>query len=248
MATVPAGYIYHNGFWYAPDGTGPHFINSFGTAIRLDGPVFEGTWANLLAGFPASANTGERAVVTDPTYFTNSLRVRSDGTYWRLDGPQDLRVDFTPGTGIAGTTEQFLKQWSAPAGLLTALRYFSIKVLWAKSGTTDAVTNCRLRLGTTGTASDASLANGVIISPAHRSGATETILYPASSTQLRYVARGSSSSGTMTGFNGGASIDPYPNNITVANTDSNSLILSASIQMAGSTEVPTIAHLIVTGY
>lgn len=77
MATVPAGYIFHNGFWYGPDGTGPYYINATGTAIPVNGVV-------LLT--PTEISSPSAAVLADKTAtYQNSvtgerLKVNAAGT------------------------------------------------------------------------------------------------------------------------------------------------------------------------
>lgn len=177
------------------------------------------------------------------------LRWRHDGTLWRLDGSQDILIDLTPSAGALSTSEQVVKQWAAiPANFLRSLRYIRVQVLWSKSGTTDAATNVRLRLGTAGTTADALLGLSSALIASNRSSATEAQLFAASATQMRAIARSSLASGTLAGFTGGGSTDVYPGNITVPDMSSNALTLSATMQMAGTTDTPTVAHLIVTGY
>lgn len=196
-------------------------------------------WASLP---PAASWNGMVVPLLD---FATRPLVRSDGTAWRLLAPSDLVVDFTPVTGIANTSEQILKQVTIPAGLLRALRYFSVRALFAKSGTSETAT-FRARLGTAGTTSDQSImSNNSSLASTNRSATVDGPFFAASATQLRGVSRDSSfGSGS---FNAGATSVVYPVNYTIANMDSNVLTLSLSLTMSAGVETGTIAHLILSG-
>jgi hypothetical protein len=67
MATVPEGYIYHKGLWYARDGTGPYYIDSNGTAVLIGSGGGEGgasSWAELTDRVTADI-AGENTSVSD---------------------------------------------------------------------------------------------------------------------------------------------------------------------------------------
>jgi hypothetical protein len=203
-------------------------------------PVYVGTWANRPAA--ASFAAGSVMWITDlgaGQYTT----WRTNGVSWNLTGPQDFLFDLTPSVGVTGTSEQILKQYTFQAGLLQALRCFSVKVLLSKSGSTDIAT-LQLRLGTAGTTSDQSLLSTSNLTAVNLSYTIEYLGAATSATQIRRV-------GTQTGlsaFPNTATGTAYPQNTTVSDVSANAMILSGSITMNGSTNTPTLGHMIITGY
>jgi hypothetical protein len=72
LATVPSNYVFHNRLWYAPDGSGPFFIDSFGTAYPLTG-----------GGASITGNNTVGSVLT----CTVDSSLTGTATYqWRKDG------------------------------------------------------------------------------------------------------------------------------------------------------------------
>lgn len=196
-------------------------------------------WASL----PAAASWN--GMVVPLADFATRPLVRSDGTAWRLLAPADLLVDFTAVTGVANTSEQILKQIAIPVGLLRALRYFTFKVLYAKSGASETAT-LRARLGTGGTTSDqAILTNSSTLSSTNRAATAEGSFFASSATQLRGVGRDSSFG--VGGFIAGSTTTTYPTNATVPDMSANALTLSLSLQMNTGAETGTIAHVILSG-
>lgn len=164
-----------------------------------------------------------------------------DGSLWRLDGMQDLLADFTPAVGVTGTAEQFLKSWLLPAGLLASLRYVSIYAVFIKSGTIDAVTLCRLRVGSTGSASDTVVGASSGFTAANRQFPLDFQAEFPAATTWRQI--GSGTNGRAVGV---ATTSPYPSNVTIPST-AGALYASLTMQMAGTTDVPTVARAIVSG-
>jgi len=164
-----------------------------------------------------------------------------DGSLWRLDGTQDLLVDFTPAVGVTGTAEQFLKSWLLPAGLLASLRYVSIYTVFAKSGTTDAVTLSRLRVGSAGSASDTTVGASAGFTAANRQFPLDFQAEFPAATTWRQI--GSGTNGRAVGV---ATTVPYPSNVTIPST-AGALYASLTMQMAGTTDVPTVARAIISG-
>ena len=154
----------------------------------------------------------------------------------------DFIADFSLSAGVASATEQIIKQYTLPPGLLGLAAWFKLNVLWAKTGTTDTST-VRMRLGTTGTVADTSVWTASLAA-ANRTGPTSSAFFASSSTQLRLLT-----AAFATGFEAGAfSANPYPNNITVSDMLSNSLIMSLTQTPSGATDTPQIAHVILTTY
>lgn len=165
-----------------------------------------------------------------------------DGTRWLLDGPQDLFVGLTPTVGVAGTSEQILRQWRLPAGLLESLRYLSCWWLSAKSGTTDAVT-LRARLGVAGSSADASIAGANTgMSAGVRTYAYDLCGFAASPTTWR--AMSTVPWGGM--ISGASGTIAYPFDVTIPAVNSG-LYLSLCMAMSGGTDVPSIPHAVIRG-
>lgn len=164
-----------------------------------------------------------------------------DGVAWRLDGPQDLFIDASPSVGIASTAEQILRQVTVDPGVLLALRYFTIRTVVAKSGITDAMSAYRVRFGANGTTSDFTLLGDAALTAANRQRANEIPLFATSPTVLRHYTNGFG-----TGTAQSAVSQAYPSQVTVANM-LYAVKISFSAQMAGTTDAPTMASVIISG-
>lgn len=171
-------------------------------------------------------------------------RWRTDGSVWRLAVPTDIVVDLTnPITGAANTSEQILKQYLLPAGVLTSLRYFSVKVLSAKSGAAETAT-LRIRVGSLGTTSDAQVINSAALAGANRVFASESVFFASSATQLRLVPAGFTAAFAAIASSGVT----YPNNTSVSDMAANATYVSVTETMSVGAETATVAHVIITGY
>lgn len=212
----------------------------FADAVPGDGETAAADFAALLA--TAEPTAGMRARTTGPVLAGGISGVKwvYDGSLWRLDGYQDLVVDFVPSTGTATTSEQTLKQWVLPAGLLASLRYMCIRVIWVKSGTTDAMTNGRYRLGTAGTSADAAIYTlASAFTATGRQYGLDVSGFAASSTQWRSLHIDGRSGGGIRNV-------PYPENTTIPSTAAD-MYLTLAAQMAGTTDTPSIANVIICG-
>lgn len=211
-------------------------------ALLRDGTAGGSISTSTFAARGSGSSVGQKKRLTDIGPAQGS-EVVWDGTYWRLTAPTDIIMDTTLSTtGTTGTSEQFLKAATLPQGCLRLGRTFAFRHLSVKSGIVDAVSNTRLRLGTAGTAADTAIVNTTGFSAASRSYPTSTLLFAPSATQIRILG----SQNAVTDWSGTGSSASYPNNFTVPDIDANALILSVSLQMAGSTDTPNVAHLIVT--
>lgn len=168
----------------------------------------------------------------------------SDGTNWRVMAPTDILFDTTPVVLGASASEQLAKSFLIQAGLLTSARYFSMKMLITKVGTTDSV-NPKLRLGTAADLSGASIFSfGSLVGAANASGSVESLQFATSSTQVRRLGAQSGNAA----WNGAGSNTAYPQNVTVSDMSTNPLYLVVSTQNSGATDQSGIAHFIVTLY
>lgn len=172
----------------------------------------------------------------------NNAVFQWNGAVWQPVGACDVIVDFASVAGTTGVSEQVIKQWTLPAGLLTSARYFEFKVLFTKSGVTDSAT-VRLRLGSAGTTSDAQILQSGVLGAALRQAGIAHSRFMASATQARLVG-----AATTSGFQATTSASAFPDNVAVPDANANPLILSATVQMAGSTDTPSVSHLIATAY
>lgn len=214
------------------------------TTVPGDGISVVESWAAMQA--LTGVADGARCVVTTPIApgMARNLRFVYESSAWRIDGLQDLEVDLTPASGTPGTTEQVLKSIGPlPAGFLLALRYVSFSVLAAKSGTTSSGT-VRIRLGTSGTASDTLIASSGSLTAASRQLPVQHEGFAAGPTQWRFLLRGTSS-GLLSAWTGAASNDAYPANVTVPNMQTGEVYLTFSMQMSDATDTPQIPNLIV---
>lgn len=75
----PDGYVLHDRFWYAADGSGPWFIDADGTALPIAVPCTDITEANLALVAASATNIGKEYWVTDRR---GGCRVKSNGTTW----------------------------------------------------------------------------------------------------------------------------------------------------------------------
>lgn len=218
-------------------------------------PAQKAQFQSSVSGAPVVADFAELLAVASPTAGAQR-RVAApvipggvpytdwvyDGTRWLLDGPQDLFVGLTPTVGVAGTSEQILRQWQLPAGLLGSLRYLSCWWLSAKSGTTDAVT-IRVRLGAAGSLADASIGGGNPgMSAGTRTYASDLCGFAASPTTWRAMST-MPWSGMISGASGTLA---YPYQVTIPTVNSG-LYLSLCMVMAGGTDVPSIPHVVIRG-
>ena len=75
----PDGYVLHDRFWYAANGSGPWFIDADGTALPIAVPCTDITEANLALVAASATNIGKEYWVTDRR---GGCRVKSNGTTW----------------------------------------------------------------------------------------------------------------------------------------------------------------------
>lgn len=215
-------------------------------ALLRDGSVGSGSTSITTATFAArgsGSSVGDKKRLTNALFPAQGVETVWDGTYWRVLAPTDVAFDTTVSTaGIASASEQVNKQLTLPAGLLRLGRSFAIRVLWTKSGTTDAATNVRLRIGTAGTTADTQVFNTNGLGAANRSYATSSLFFANSATQLRALGTGTLAADWL----GAGQSTTYPQNFTVADLDANALIVSTTYTMAGTTDTPNTAHMILT--
>jgi len=223
------------------DSTGDFLLRPDGGAVAVGSYLGAYTWAVRPDATLAAANS--RWLCTD--WRCEFIR-NAAGTGWELMGPAHLLLDLAaPVTGSLSASEQILKQYTIPAGLLASLRYFSVNALWSAAGTTDTAT-VRLKLGLTGTTADNQIMSSGNMTAANGVFATESMFFASSATQLRLLT-GSNATGFGASASSISSFSP-PQNIGISDSGANALILSATAQMAGATDAPTLSHLIIVGY
>jgi hypothetical protein len=157
--------------------------------------------------------------------------------------PLDYSTSLATVAGTATLSEQILKQIVIPAGTLFNCRYFGIRSVWTKSGTTDAATSVRIRLGTAGTTADTVLVSSTGFSAASRAYSMENFLFAFDATTLRVM-----SLTAINNFGNQTTTQVHPINTTVTNVQTTDLILSASAIMVGTTDTPSLSTLILTLY
>lgn len=198
------------------------------------------TWAGRPDATLAAAGTRW----TCSTYLCDFVR-NAAGTAWQLLAPSVLFFDTTAVNATLSASEQILKSYAIPAGLLTTLRWISIQVLASKSGTVDVVT-ARLRLGVAGTTADAAIMNYGNMTAVNRYLAVDSQQFAVSATSLRLLA-----ASNAVGFNGASSNTAAfipPASSGVVNMATTNQILTVSLQPAGTSDLATVNHVIITGY
>lgn len=242
---MPLGYMGPGGNWVTPPDTPAQGgVIAGDIAYELTALVNSAgiAWASL----PAAASWP--GMITPINDFATRPLFRSDGTSWRPLAPCDIVVDLpvSPSAGAANTTEQVLRQFTLPAGLLMGCRYFVAKVLVAKSGAAETAT-IRLRLGsnvTGGLGDQAILTNNSTLAGTARAAAVEASFFASSSTQVRGLARDSAFG--VGAFIAGSTTTTYPTNFSVPDMAANVLTLSVTAQMSVGAETATVAHVILT--
>lgn len=196
------------------------------------------TWSSR----PTSAQSGAIARITDIGPASGTY-VSWDGTYWRVIAPTDIVFDLSSQDAASlSTAEQIIKQANIPAGLLRVGRSFNVRWLIGKSGTVDAATATRLRLGLNGTTADAQIVSFALPASGNRSASTEFVFAITSATQLRILSHQNGNGAWVAGGSGAA----YPTNVSISDVDANAIKISCSMQMAGTTDTGQIHHLIIS--
>lgn len=217
-------------------------------AVSFDTPALytllkpSSVWTSRGSG----AYTGQIHRMTD-IGIAPGAEMRWDGTYWKVTAPTYLSFNITlASAGALNTSEQIITahQVTLPPGILRAGRVLIIHMLWAKGGTTDIMTTARLRIGTAGTTSDNSwYTSGSAFSAPNRTLTSESCLSPTSATALVGIG----STGKTSCFSSVvANATAAP--ITLAGTyniDSDSIIITPTTTMAGSTDLGQVAQMIV---
>ena len=159
-------------------------------------------------------------------------RWASDGAVWLPAGRQMIYHSRTQVDGVSGgsTAEQILASVLLPAGLLVGVREFGVRSRWVFSGTDPANKNPRIRIGTTGTASDTVVYSNNFAG-AVRAGVLPRVLMVLDNTTLQSYEAGitavSVSPDAQTTQNGA------PATLTVPSL-TNALYISLSVQQGAS--------------
>jgi hypothetical protein len=228
--------------------------NTGGTANAADLTVAQiqalltptsGVWSARGSG----SYTGQLYRATDigPANVGTTFVWDNTASVWKLTAPAHIVFNTTLSTAAAlNTSEQIVMQNTIPAGLLSAGRLFVIRVVWARDGLTDATT-ITLRMGSAGTTSDTQLFTFAtfLTGGSTRQGASETWLYPTTTTNLVLAESVSSQSFSS---NNSSSASATPVNYTVADYTANALIISADTTQAGSTNHGQVARMFVELY
>jgi hypothetical protein len=201
-------------------------------------PVSSVGFSCLWADRPTAAAAGEGAeiFVTDAGN-CGGIAFRSVSGVWRPSRRQLAYYDIVDAAGTTSASEQILKQWTGiQPGLLRSFRMLRLLLTVAKSGTTDAATQVRIRLGTAGTTSDAA-----VLSNTSFLAASRRIFYdhPISLTSATNILGLAGFGGAFLSTSGVAD-----QNVTISDADANTLIMSFCVQMAGTTDTPTWGRLI----
>lgn len=220
------------GYWY--------MMHSDGTNWVPNGPVFVGTWANLLLVNVAEYPTYSTFCVTDQGYGGRSWWW-SDGTYLHpMNG--SLLLDNLPSTGeivsAANTDAQVLRAVTIPLNMMQVWNHIQIQWDTYKSGTTDTITEV-IAFGTTGTSADAQLYASTVLATTTRQLAQPLIFSRAAATAVQRKGAGNlaalnQEANSSTGARQGSV------NTNVGNMGNVSNIISLSTQSNGTTDTCTV--------
>lgn len=214
--------------------TGPLSAPFSGGGMPFDG---SSTWAARGVG----SAVGALKLISDvgDTSAGGTL-MRWNGTYWRVLAPTYAIHDPTPGAnGDLIGNDQIVKSAAMPAGLLRACREFIIRATFGKSGTVDASSFVRVRLGPAGTVADPFLwENAPGLASGNRSWPAETTHILTTATNVRQVGPLN-----LSGWVGGGTSFSSPQDKAVSDVDANALTLSLSIDMNGTTDAPQGLYL-----
>ncbi len=211
-----------------------------GSAVAVNAHLGTFTWAARPDFVTAPA--GARWFCS--TYNCDFIRNLA-GTAWQLMSPTVFLFDLVAANAALSATEQVVKSYSIPAGLLTSLRWWSLQILASKNGAVDAVT-VRGRLGTTGSISDTQILTTGGLTAVNRYSSIDCIQAATSPTNLRLMA-----GNNAVGFNGSsantAAFIP-PINIATLNMATLDMLLTVTLQPSGATDLATVNHVVFTGY
>lgn len=192
-------------------------------------PIYEGTWAGLLASFPANANAGKRAVVTD---FVSRPVVVSDGANWRpLNGRMRLygrngtvAAPLASFTGVTAGYFTLPQTLTIPAGIVAPHSevWANFDIYKTGAGGTAGIS---MRLGTTGGATDGVFGSGTA---AAASGQTVRLYSGArfSAATDRFLSTG------YAAFNGGGSSVSSAFDRTTGVSTTASMVISLELSAA----------------
>lgn len=218
-----------------PNGT-TAILTPAANQIAVSAAIVQSTWAARGAG----TFVGQLKLMTDIGNSPGTL-MQWDGTFWKILGRCTAYFDTAQANGTASGTQQVLKQFSAPAGLLRCCRYVQFRALFGKSGATDAFTSASLKVGTLGTTSDGQLCAASQANTVRSYGLTSSVFFGTTTvTQLGGV------SNTNDGFSATSSTSPPHTNLnTISSIDSNPVFFSATAQLGGTTDTPQAWDMMV---
>lgn len=171
------------------------------------------------------------------TYFVSdqSAAYISDGSNWLPlhDRTLDDLGSTTPPTAN-GTSEVILRQFVIPAGCWRNFQEMWLSMTVKKSGTSENFTG-RVRIGTLGTTSDTLIAQNTALGGTSDGGGILLPFKRISATSIQKLGNGSFG-GSMIG---GSSTD-VDNAVTVANLDSNAVMVTLSALSSAASETLTL--------
>ena len=207
------------------------------TSVSGDGnSALAFTWAaRPLAGIAA----GLAGRVTD-VGLSPGAPVVWDGAKWVLSSPIEL-LAASSGDGASSTAEQILRQITVPAGLLRACRSLTVQAMLGKTGTTGTLTP-RVRIGAAGTLADATNPVATSVAATNLTASFQFGYFVENATTLRRMG----SYGGSAFLWGNPSSSAYPEELIVADVDTNALIFSASMQAASAADIVRVNRFSVT--
>jgi len=144
---------------YFDSATGTHYLASSTTEYApLSASAHLGTVTLDTALTYPTPTTGLTADVTDILPSAEPIRIRYNGTAWKAQRAARNRTRVTP-AAFVGATYATTGRWALPEGAVSLFSAIEVKVKLelSTSPDTDTLTSWRVKLGTAGTAADATI-------------------------------------------------------------------------------------------
>lgn len=191
-----------------------------------------GTLAQVLA---TPGSYGDDALVTNLGTGGTGVLVRYGSNGWRIPYDQSLYFDSTLTYAPALAGEAVVKQVLLPAGFSSLMSGLQVYAGFQKSGTAAAATACRMRIGTSGTITDAGVFSLATLAASNRSiSHAKTLLFATSSSVTLAGSQNPASPDFATAPTGGV----YPVAVAVNDTLTTDTWVSLSMSFAAVSDQP----------
>lgn len=207
-----------------------------GADISLGGSRYKivGTLENVVL---ASASAGDEGLITNLGSNGSGVIARRGTSAWRIPGRQSIYFAANRLFSTAGTTEQVLRSVLIPGGIFSVVDALRIGFVLQKNGSTDALTNLRIRCGPNGTILDPALNTITSAMSATNRQFTGSLLLTGTASSVDnsgYTSLDYAGSGVGTIINQTAAVDttaPWHLSITTQMAGSTNLVDSSSLHI-----------------